>query len=477
MTKEPIENVLAQRYASSAMVAIWSPRQKVIDERELWVAVLKAQAELGLTTPDSAIEAYEQVIDIVDFDSMAARERVTRHDVKARIEEFNALSGGYEVVHRGMTSRDETDNVEQLQIRKALMLVRDRLITVLVRLAAQALEYKDLPMVGRSHNVAAQVTTFGKRLASAGEETLQAFWRIEDLLSRYPLRGIKGPMGTAQDQLDLFDGDYEKLAQLERHVADHLGFREVLGSTGQVYPRSLDFEVVSALAQAAAGPSSLAMTFRLMAGYELITEGFQEGQVGSSAMPHKMNARTCERINGFNDISHGYVAMISRLSGEQWQEGDVSCSVVRRVVFPDAFFAIDGMIEAFLTVLNELGIYPAVIERELARYMPFLATTKLLMAVVRLGGDREGVHKVIQKHAKAVALEMRENGLEHNDLFARLGKDKEFGLTETEIIELIGKPIDFVGNADEQVMSFVRRVGAIAASNREAAEYQPEAIL
>ena len=179
-------------------------------------------------------------------------------------------------------------------------------------------------------------------------------------------------------------------AELEQRVAQHLGFHRVLDSVGQVYPRSLDFDVVSALAQAAAAPSSLATTIRLMAGQELVTEGFQAGQVGSSAMPHKMNTRSCERVNGLAVIVRGYLSMVGELAGDQWNEGDVSCSVVRRVALPEAFFAIDGLFQTFLTVLDEFGAYPAVIARELDRYLPFLATTKILVAAVRWGrpGDR-----------------------------------------------------------------------------------------
>ena len=193
-------------------------------------------------------------------------------------------------------------------------------------------------------------------------------------------------------------------------MAGHLGFDATLSSVGQVYPRSLDLDVVAALVQAASGPSSLAMTIRLMAGHELATEGFRAGQVGSSAMPHKMNTRSCERINGLKVVLGGHLAMVTALAGAQWNEGDVSCSVVRRVALPDAFFAIDGLFETFLTVLAEFGAYPAVIDRELRRYLPFLTTTKVLMAAVRDGVGRETAHEVIKEHAVAVALDMREKG-------------------------------------------------------------------
>ena len=260
-----IANVLASRYASSAMREIWSPTHKVVAERRLWLAVLRAQRELGVDVPDGVIEDYERVVEDVDLESIAARERETRHDVKARIDEFSALAG-HQHIHKGMTSRDLTENVEQLQIRDSLMLVRARMVATIARLGELAAQHRELVITGRSHNVAAQATTLGKRFATVADEMFVALERLDDLIARYPLRGIKGPMGTSQDQLDLLDGSLEKLAELERRVARHLGFERVLTSVGQVYPRSLDFDVVSALVQAVAGPSNLATTIRLMAG-------------------------------------------------------------------------------------------------------------------------------------------------------------------------------------------------------------------
>ena len=289
MPGSSVPNVLAARYASADMGRLWSPEHKVVLERELWLAVLEAQRDLGIAVPDEALEAYRKVIDQVDLASIEARERVTRHDVKARIDEFAALAG-HEQIHKGMTSRDLTENVEQLQVRRALVLVRGRMLAALARLAERAAENATLVMTGRTHNVPAQATTLGKRFANAGEELLQALHRVDDLLARYPLRGVKGPVGTQQDMLDLLDGDLDRLDELEGRIAAHLGFEAVLTNVGQVYPRSLDLDVVSALVQAAAGPADLALTIRLMAGQELATEGFRPGQVGSSAMPHKMNS-------------------------------------------------------------------------------------------------------------------------------------------------------------------------------------------
>jgi adenylosuccinate lyase len=471
-----IPNVLAARYASADLVALWSPEEKIRMERRLWIAVLRAQRDLGVAVPVGAVEAYENVVDDVDLESIAARERITRHDVKARIEEFSALAG-HEQIHKGMTSRDLTENVEQLQIRASLELIRSRVVTTLARLTERALEYEDLVITGRSHNVAAQATTLGKRFASAAEELLIAYERLDDLIGRYPLRGIKGPVGTAADQLDLLDGDPAKLVQLECSVAAHLGFARTLTSVGQVYPRSLDFDVVSALAQVVAGPSSLATTIRLMVGQELVTEGFKPGQVGSSAMPHKMNTRSSERVNGLAVIVRGYLSMVGELAGDQWNEGDVSCSVVRRVALPDAFFATDGLFQTFLTVLDEFGAYPAVIARELDRFLPFLTTTKLLVAAVRKGVGREAAHEVIKEHAIAVALAMREKGAPDNDLFDRLAADGRLRLSRAEIDALVADRAAFVGAAPTQVQAIADRVATVVAEHPDAAKYRPAPIL
>lgn len=473
--KKQIANVLANRYASAELVDLWSAETKIILERQLWIAVLKAQRDLGVDVPAEAIAAYENVIDKVDLESIANREKITRHDVKARIEEFNALAG-YEQVHKGMTSRDLTENVEQLQVYRSLELIRTKAITVALRIAERAAEYDTLVMAGRSHNVAAQATTLGKRFASAAEELLVAIERIENLIERYPLRGIKGPMGTAQDMLDLMGGDETKLAELESRIATHLGFARVFDSVGQVYPRSLDFDALSTLVQLGAGPSSLAHTIRLMAGNETVTEGFKEGQVGSSAMPHKMNARSCERVGGLQVILRGYLTMAADLSGQQWNEGDVFCSVIRRVALPDAFFALDGMFETFLTVLAEFGAFPAMIDRELERYLPFLATTRILMAAVRAGVGRETAHEVIKENAVAVALNMRENGGEQ-DLIDRLAADDRLPLTKQQLDDALADRHAFIGAAESQTHWVIDRVRALVAQYPQAADYVPGEIL
>ena len=474
-----VPHVLATRYASEQLRAIWTSEAKIIAERRLWLAVLRAQRDLGVdfggADADAVIRAYEAVVEQVDLESIAAREHVTRHDVKARIEEFNALAG-QEHIHKGMTSRDLTENVEQYQVLASLRIIRDRVITALTHLTRLAVTWAEQPLTGRSHNVAAQLTTLGKRFATAADELLVAYRRLDELIARYPARGIKGPVGTAQDLLDLLGGDTGKLAELESRVSAELGFATVLTSTGQVYPRSLDYDVVTALAQTAAAPSNLATTIRLMAGLELVTEGFTQGQVGSSAMPHKMNTRSCERINGLSVILRGHVSMIGELAGDQWNEGDVSCSVVRRVALPDAFLALDGLFETFLTVLADFEAFPAMIDAEVDRHLPFLTTTRVLMAAVRKGVGREQAHEAIREHAVAVALELRQ-GRQTNDLLDRLAADPRLRLSRAELGALITDPLDLTGTAGQQVARIADAVAELARQYPQAAAYRPGAVL
>jgi adenylosuccinate lyase len=433
-------NVLATRYATKEMVAIFDPVNKIISERKFWITILKLQQEAGLPITDSDIKAYEKVIEKVDLDSIDKREIKTRHDVKARIEEFNALAG-IEKIHIGMTSRDLTENIELIQIKAALELIEYRALQTLFLLNEKITKYEKTYMVGRSHNVAAQVTTLGKRFASCAEELLFAHSALKELIARLPLRGIKGPVGTSQDALAAMGKEFEKL---EKSIAEQFGFEDSWISVGQIYPRSVDFEVVSKLLQIASSPSSMATTIRLMAGAGLVSEGFKAGQVGSSAMPHKMNSRSSERINGMMVLLRGYNTMAADLAGDQWNEGDVSCSVVRRVVIPDSFYVLDGLLHTFMTILKEFGIFEKNIEKELSEQLPLLATTSILMECVKAGMGREIAHEIIQKHATTTT---------PDKFFAAISSEKDFPLSLGQLNKVISNPAEFAGLALVQTLS------------------------
>ena len=430
-------NVLATRYATKKMVTIFDPVNKIINERKFWITILKLQQKSGLPIIDNDIKAYEQVIEKVDLASIDKREMKTRHDVKARIEEFNELAG-IEKIHIGLTSRDLTENIELIQIKAALELIEYRTLQTLFLLNEKITKYEKTYMVGRSHNVAAQVTTLGKRFASCAEELLFAHASLKELIAHLPLRGIKGPVGTSQDAISVMGKDFEKL---EKSIADQFGFENTWSSVGQIYPRSVDFEVVSKLLQIASAPSSMATTIRLMAGSGLVSEGFKAGQVGSSAMPHKMNSRSSERINGMMVLLRGYNTMAADLAGDQWNEGDVSCSVVRRVVIPDSFYVLDGLLHTFMTILNEFGIFEEKINSELSEQLPLLATTKILMECVKAGMGREVAHELIKKHATSTT---------PSNFFAALVSEKDFPLTIDQLNKLIQNLAEFVGLAVEQ---------------------------
>jgi adenylosuccinate lyase len=454
-------NVLATRYATKEMVAIFDPVNKIIAERKFWITILNFQKKAGLPITDSDIAAYEKVINNVDLASIEKREKVSRHDVKARIEEFNALAG-VEKIHIGMTSRDLTENIELIQIRDGLNLIRKRTLETLFLLEKNISKYEKTYLVGRSHNVAAQVTTLGKRFATCGEELMFSLTALEELINRLPLKGLKGPVGSGQDGISAL-GSAKDLVKMEETIEKEFGFENTLSSVGQIYPRSIDFEVVSKLLQIASAPSSMATTIRLMAGSGLASEGFKAGQVGSSAMPHKMNSRSSERINGMMVLLRGYTTMAADLAGDQWNEGDVSCSVVRRVVIPDSFYVADGLLHTFMTILTEFGIFEENINKELSENLPFLASTQILMSCVKAGMGREIAHEVIKKHATTTT---------PSNFFVSLIGEKDFPLTLDQLNQLIKNPADFAGSAVEQSKEIAEQIKKVTKGEISKVELQ-----
>lgn len=472
-------NVLSKRYATSEINHIFSDEGKVGFERDLWVSVLRAQIELGLDVSEDVLPAYMEARDSIDLDHINEIELRTKHDVKARIEAFNHATGGHEYIHLGMTSRDLTDNVEQLQIVKASHVILGKYVSVLRHLLDRADEYKGIELTARTHHQPAQPTLLGRRFSMWAEELLIHIVEFEKFIENYPLRGIKGPVGTQFDMGKLLGGK-EKVRKLESMIAGEFGFKKTLDSPGQVYPRSLDYKLLSHLAALTAACENFAKTIRLMAGYELVTEGFKEGQVGSSVMPHKMNTRSTERICAFSELIKMYADGASRLAGDQWEEGDVSCSAIRRVLIPDTFYASDGLVETTLNVLNQMGAYPAVISKEVDKYLPFLATTEVLSIAVKRGIGREEAHELIKKHAVAEALSMREVGASENKLMTKLASEPRFmdaGISESELNGLLKEKAHFIGSANEQIDAVVKKSKNILARHSKAASYEPGDIL
>jgi len=475
----PNPNVLSQRYATDSINDIFSEVGKTVAERKLWIAVMKAQKMLDLDIPSEDIEKFENAIEDVDLKRIEEIEKITKHDVKAKIQSFIETADAGEYLHMGMTSRDLTDNVEQMQFKTASKVIFGKYVSVLRHFSDKMKEYDSIVLTARTHHQAAQPTLLGKRFAMWGEELLNHVTPFETFIERYPLRGIKGAVGTQFDMLTLL-GNAPKVQKLEKKVAEELGFEHVLVSTGQVYPRSLDYALLSHLALLSAAPQNFAIGMRLMSGYDLVTEGFKEGQAGSTAMPHKMNTRSSERVYGLAGLLKMYADGASRISGDQWEEGDVSCSVVRRVIVPDALYTSDGLCETALTVLNDMGAYEATISKEVDKYLPFLATSEILMAATQAGLGREEAHKVIKNHSIAQALSMRTFGNENNHLAQDLAGDPLFegaGITEDDINSILSEKSHFVGNAKSQILAVTRNINKVTQRYRKEAQYEPQPIL
>jgi adenylosuccinate lyase len=441
-------SIVGKRYASSQIQNIWSAETKVLKERELWIAVMRAQAKLGIDISTEAIAAYEGVKTKIDLDNIERREAELKHDVKARIEEFNALAG-HQRIHLGLTSRDVTENIEGWQIKTSLELTLSSSLQLLEELAKKIESYSTLAIVGRTHNVPAQLTTLGRRFASWGEEFLIAFENLETLHTNYRIKGIKGAIGTGSDLKALHN---ENWLEVERAVADELGIEETLIAPSQIYPRSLDFQVVASLYQLAAPIASIAINIRLMTGLGLLSEGRASGQVGSSAMPHKNNPRLSERVGGLFVLLKGYLTMVSEISGNQWNEGDVSESVVRRIALADSFYSIDAILRSMKKILSELQVNESAISKELDRELEYLLSSKVLLKVVEKGMGRESAHKLILQSAT----ESRSSASQ--TFFELLAKSEELGLSLSELEALKSNPSEHLGDASKQAQQVLKLV-------------------
>ncbi len=468
-------NVYSERYVTPKMNWIFSPENKIILERRLWIAVMKAQKEFGVNIASEDIEKYERAINEIDLDEIARIELVNKHDVKARIEHYVDVAKALEEIHKALTSRGLTDNVEQVQNRDAAMVIWGKTISALRHFGEAMVECRDLTMTARTHHQPAQPTTVGKRFATLAEELMLYIDPFQDFIINYPMRGIKGAVGTQTDMLSLLK-DERKVDELERRVMEEFGFEHTLTSIGQVYPRSLDYDLISHLVNLSAPLRNFALTVRLMAGYELMTEGFSKHQAGSSAMPHKMNVRTAERVYGLANLMKMYAMGASLLSGDQWEEGDVSCSVPRRIILTDSFFAMDAMYESGLTVMNDMGFYPHMIDAEVQRFLPFLGSSKLLMTAVEQGLGREEAHASIKKAMVYSAQKLREGEvinpvdlLLEDPLFENVDHLKFVSAAQTN-------PDDLTGLAQRQTNRVLKRVEKYVEANPEEAAYEPEPI-
>jgi adenylosuccinate lyase len=389
-------DVLATRYASPEMVVLWSDRTAIEMERAIWVAVLANQRQMGLPVPEAAIARYRSVLETVDLVSIETRERQTRHQTKARIAEFNDLAG-YSLIHAGMTSCDVTENVTAWQVIRGLNLLGRRGTAVVERLAGLIGTYRSTPMVGRTHNLPAQPTTLGRRFAVCAQEFAAGLGNLKYLRGIYPIRSVRGAVGTNSDLQALFGartGDTAALIDNTLGVVTGADTKWV--TVGQTLPRGLDATLGAGMVQLGSAPSSLATTIRLMVGQGLATELASDGQVGSSAMPHKTNPRYAERTCGLLTVVRGYASMLSESAGGVWNEGDVSDSCVRRVALPGLFLAADGLLRTFMVALDRFDPDLEAIGRELAVHKAEMYSGQVLAGLLKRGIPRELAYYAVQ---------------------------------------------------------------------------------
>lgn len=473
-------NVLSQRYASPEMNKTFSRDHRTITERELWILIMNVERELGVPIPAEVIAQFERALHDFDYPFEKKMEKKLRHDVMAKIRHFIRVAGNPpQQIHRPLTSRDLSDEVEQVIFMQASRIVFGKYVSTLRHFIDNSVRYRDLYILAKTHNVPAQVSTLGRRFAMWAEEQLYHLENFEAFVANYPFRGVRGAVGTQFELLSLLH-DKEKVAKLQEIVAGKLGFSRVFIATGQVYPRSLDYALVSQLSLIACACGSFATTMRLMAGHELVNEGFSKDQVGSSAMAFKRNARTCERICSFLKSIMTQVDGLSRISGNQWYEGDVSCSMQRRLCIPDAFYASDGLLETALTVLKEMIAYPEMFQREIDRLLSFMATTEILVKATEAGLGREQAHGIIREYALAEAIHMQETGVSENQLAEKLADDpifKEAGINLECIKAVLSDLPHFAGNALQQIDDVAEQARELIGRHKEDSLYEPLPIL
>jgi adenylosuccinate lyase len=437
------------------MIALWSPQKKFSTWRRCWVALAEAEQELGLPITDEQLDEMRAHVDDIDFEAARKFEEELRHDVMAHIHAYGAVAPRAKpIIHLGATSCYVGDNTDLILIREGLELLLGKAVNVLSRLAEFARKWRDLPTLGYTHYQPAQVVTLGKRACLWAQDILMDVEALEQVLGNLRCRGVKGTTGTQASFLALFDGDSEKVRQLDRRVAEKLGFRQSYPVTGQTYPRKVDTQVLSVLAGIGESVHKFATDMRLLQNLKEIEEPFGEKQVGSSAMAYKRNPMRCERA-----CALARFLMVSPLHGSfttavQWFERTLDDSAIRRLSLPEAFLACDGILNLYLSVMENPAVYPKVIERRLKSELPFMATENILMACVKRGGDRQEVHEVIRRHAQAAAARVKLEGAD-NDLLDRLAADPAIGMTRAEIDEALDVR-QFVGRAPQQVDEFLR---------------------
>jgi adenylosuccinate lyase len=451
------ENPLISRYASREMATLWGDERKFSTWRRLWVALAEAEAELGLPITQGQLAELRARVDDIDFEAAAKYERQLRHDVMAHVHAYaDQCPSARPIIHLGATSCYVTDNTDLILIREGLQMVAGRLAAVIFALADFAQQHRDLPTLSFTHLQPAQPTTVGRRACLWAYDLALDLTEVEHRIAALKARSVKGTTGTQASFFELFDGDHHKVRQLERRVAEKMGFDAIYAITGQTYSRKIDAQVLDVLSGVAASAHKAATDLRILAHRKEIEEPFEADQIGSSAMAYKRNPMRSERICSLARFAMNLSANAAQTHATQWLERTLDDSANRRLVLPQAFLAIDAILILYQNVASGLAVYPQVIAKHLREELPFMATENILMAAVAAGGDRQELHEKIRQHSQAAAAVVKEQGGE-NDLIARLKNDKAFAAAD---IESAIDPAKLTGRSEEQVDEFLAEIVA-----------------
>lgn len=462
--RERYENPLCRRYAGREMQEIFSDDRKFSTWRRLWLALAEAQKELGLDITEEQLAEMRAHLTDIDYTMAAEKERELRHDVMAHIHTFGAACPkARPIIHLGATSCFVGDNTDVILQRDALRRIRQLLLQAIAALTEFAEAYQAQPALAYTHFQAAQPTTLGKRATLWLQDLMMDLEHLDQVLNGLKLLGCRGTTGTAASFLELFAGDRDKVRQLEKRIAEKMGFSQVYPVSGQTYSRKVDYFILSVLSGIAQSAMKFAGDIRLLSHLKAVDEPFEAGQVGSSAMAYKRNPMRSERICALARYVIADALNPAMTAGTQWLERTLDDSANRRISLPEAFLATDGLLTLYINVIRGLRVYPRVLERQLREELPFLATENILMHCVRKGGDRQTLHEAIRRHSVAAGRRIKEEGAD-NDLLERIAADPVFGITMEEIQEILNRS-DLTGMAREQTEDYLAQVRAVLAEN------------
>ncbi len=448
------ESPFCTRYASEEMQYIFSADKKFTTWRRLWVALARAEMKLGLPVTEAQVKQLEENINNIDYDMAAAREKEVRHDVMAHVYTYGqACPDAKGIIHLGATSCYVGDNTDVIIMRDALQVIRRKLINVIAQLSDFAMKYKDMPALAYTHLQPAQLTTVGKRATLWTNELLMDLKEIEHRISDLQLLGSKGTTGTQASFMELFEGDTDKIKQLEKMIAEEMGFESCVPVSGQTYSRKVDSFVVNALAGIAQSCSKFSNDMRILQSFKEMEEPFEKSQIGSSAMAYKRNPMRSERITSISRYLMVDVLNPAFTAGTQWFERTLDDSANKRISVAEAFLAADAILNIMINVTSGMVVYPKIVRKRVMAELPFMATENIMMDAVKKGGDRQALHEKIRQYSMEAGKKVKEEGLE-NDLCERILADPMFMITKEEM-DAIMAPENFTGRSAQQVEEFV----------------------